>query len=184
MKKKNARFCAFPILLLMVVLCACGSLPEADRPAPIVTATASSTATPTPTASSVPVLCGEELALHAEFAVERFLSQTDALPSYSDTDSEWSNKVLFTAQRDLKNLRFLAVDAEFTEAWNIRILGEKELYVLDELHEGDMVLITMSLDGYLPARALSYEDGCGGTHYFTVSLSGEDNVPILTFAEG
>lgn len=179
MKKLKSILYILLILSLFTTLTAC-SLPfEAMTTEHPVTDTPTPTETPEPTESAAPQLCSKEPAFRAEFGVDRFLSQMSDLKSFTDSESEFAYKVLFTAQRDIKNLRYLEISAELTDEGKISVQDEKVLYTLDGMNAGESLVISMALEGYIPDRAISYVDDCGGTHYLYVTVSGEDNVPVL-----
>ena len=171
MKNSKAILFTAVLLILALMLSAC-SLPSGEKtPEPVPTEA------PLPAESRAPQLCNNEPALSVIFSNE--IKQMAGVESYTDSSGEYSNDVLFTAKRDIRDFRYYEISSELTESGDISINEEKQLYSREEMSEGDMLMISMEFEGYLPYRAISYVDDCGGTHYFYVTLSGEDNVPLL-----
>jgi len=172
MKNFKNIICIILSLALISALAACGT-PAQPEP------TTAPAVTDSPEPSTAPVLCDAEPAVAAEFAIDRFLQQIVNLESFTDAEGEYANKVLFTAIRDIKDFRYLEISADVNEDGSIKVNSEKELYKVDSMLDGQPLLITVQFNGTVPDRAISYVDDCGGTHYFYLALSGEDNVPLL-----
>lgn len=124
-------------------------------------------------------LCDDEPALAAEFGVERFVAQMSGDRIVTDAEDEYASKVVFTAKRDIRDFRYFEISAEFSDNGEMRVSGGEILHARDEMNGGDVLVISMDLEGCVPSRAISYVDDCGGTHCFCVAVSGEDNVPVL-----
>lgn len=202
MKTTRIFICTVLILALTLMMCACGKqhTPEPteakapaseEAPAPEAIESAAEEAPapeanepaaeeiPAPVESEQPQPCDGEQALCVEFVDDSMIAQLGDKYSCIDATGEYVNNVLFTAQKDIQDLRYLKVSAELSESGEISITEGSVLYTLDKVTEGEAFMITMSLEGYIPDRAISYTDGCGETHYCYAALSGEDNVPLL-----
>ena len=118
--------------------------------------------------------------VYAEFAIERFLAQRPDHLFFSDASgSEYASKVVLTFDTTVTNFRFLRLEGEFSSAGEFICSGMDALYTRDEITENDLMVVETVLEGLLPNRGISFVDAGGNTQYYYLTVSGEDNVPLL-----
>ena len=157
------RYTAVIGIALALTLSACTVSPAAPQP------------TPTPAATQPAVPETDEAPLSAEFIAERFLSQLGEHESFDDAGgSEYAENVLFTAKRELSRFCYLSLDGS----------EGTELFAVDGLPEGGLVLISTVFEGVFPDRAVAVTDVDGVTGVFALSESGEDHLPLLVPLDG
>lgn len=168
-----------PALALALSACAKPTVPaEPDKTAEIPEVPAViEPVEPESQTAETPALCDRKPAFTVEFAADDRI--TEDVKVLTDSDSEFVNNILFTAKRDVTDVRYLEVSAELTEAGEVRVTEGETLYTFDGLKTGEQFLIPMALEGYLPNRLITYSDACGGTHRYYVMLSGKDNRPLF-----
>lgn len=123
--------------------------------------------------------CDRECAFAAEFAIERFIDQVPDLTRIEDNTGEYASKVFLTALRRVTDVSYIGVDVEVAETGLTRI-GEWEIYHVGDMADTATLLVSMEFHEYIPDRAIVYRDECGELHYYYITLSGEDNLPILS----
>lgn len=116
----------------------------------------------------------------SEFVIERFLAQRPDHKFFSDAaGSPYASKILLTFSTDITNFRFLKLDGNVTEDGTFYCDNYTEEYTLDQLTTNDLMVVETVLEGALPTRGFSFTDASGNTRYFYLTLSGEDNVPLV-----
>lgn len=99
---------------------------------------------------------------------------------YIVDDSEYSTKILFTAEGEVTDFRLLSLLVTDVDDNGRMTFDTDTLYELDTLEENKPLEVTLSFYGDTPAYGISYKDAGGNTKNFTVTLSGEDGSVILT----
>ena len=118
--------------------------------------------------------------VYAEFAIERFLAQRPDHLFFSDASGkEDASKVVLSFDTPITNFRFLQLEGSFDQTGEFLCTNMQELYSRDEITENDLMVVETVLEGLLPNRGISFVDAGGNTRYYYLTLSGEDNVPLL-----
>ena len=116
----------------------------------------------------------------AEFAIERFLAQRPDHLFFSDSQgSEYASKVVLSFDTPVTNFRFLQLEGNFNQAGEFVCTNLQQLYSRDEMTENDLMVVETVLEGLIPTRGISFVDAGGNTQYYYLTISGEDNVPLL-----
>lgn len=122
--------------------------------------------------------------VYAEFAIERFLAQRPDHLFFSDgTEHECASKVVLSFDTKITNFRFLQLTGEFDQLGAFVCTDMQVLYSRDEITENDLMVVQTTLDGLIPTRGISFVDAGGNTRYYYLTISGEDNVPLLVPVE-
>ena len=118
--------------------------------------------------------------VYAEFAIERFLAQRPDHLFFSDASgNEYASKVVLTFDTTITNFRFLQLEGNMSQTGEFLCTNMQELYSRDEITENDLMVVETVLEGLIPDRGISFVDAGGNTRYYYLTLSGEDNVPLL-----
>ena len=116
----------------------------------------------------------------AEFVIERFLAQRPDHLFFSDSQgSEYASKVVLSFDTPVTNFRFLQLEGNINQAWEFVCTKQQPLYSRDEISENDLMVVETVLEGLIPTRGISFVDAGGNTRYYYLTVSGEDNVPLL-----
>lgn len=119
--------------------------------------------------------------VYGEFAIERFLAQRPDHLFFSEAGGrENACKVVLTFDTHITNFRFLALEGQIDSTGAFVCSGMEQLYSRDEITENDLMVVETVLEGHVPNRGISFVDAGGNTRYYTITISGEDNVPLLT----
>lgn len=163
MKSTLKMIAAASVLLL---LCGCG---KADKP--------SVEETTLPVFQSV---TESEPVLHAEFAIQRFLEQRPDRKQFSDAaDGADVPKTVLTVSEKVTDFRVLSLTGEFETDGAFRCTEAQVLYSLPELTPDDLFVLETDLGELLPIRGIRYTDAAGNPHSFYLTVSGEDNIPLI-----
>lgn len=119
--------------------------------------------------------------VYAEFAVDRLLAQRPDHFFFSDAaGNENASKVVLSFDTTITNFRFLQLEGNFDQAGEFLCTNMQELYSRDEITENDLMVVETVLEGLVPNRGIRFVDAGGNTRYYYLTVSGEDNVPLLT----
>ena len=77
------------------------------------------------------------------------------------------------------NFRFLQLEGNINQAGEFVCTNLQQLYSRDEMAENDLMVVETVLEGLIPTRGISFVDAGGNTRYYYLTISGEDNVPLL-----
>ena len=99
---------------------------------------------------------------------------------YIVDDSEYSTKILFTAEGEVTDFRLLSLFVNDVDDNGKMTFDTESLYELPTLEEDKPLEVTLTFYGDLPSYGISYKDASGTTKNFTLTLSGEDGSVILT----
>ena len=99
---------------------------------------------------------------------------------YIVDDSEYSTKILFTAEGEVTDFRLLSLFVNDVDDNGKMTFDTESLYELPTLEEDKPLEVTLTFYGDLPSYGISYKDAGGNTKNFTVTLSGEDGSVTLT----
>lgn len=118
--------------------------------------------------------------VYAEFAIERLLAQRPDHLFFSEAEgNENASKVVLSFDTGITNFRFLQLEGDFGLAGEFLCTDMQVLYSRDEISENDLMVVETVLEGLVPNRGISFVDAGGNTRYYYLTLSGEDNVPLL-----
>ena len=118
--------------------------------------------------------------VYAEFAVDRLLAQRPDHFFFSDAaGNENASKVVLSFDTTITNFRFLQLEGNIDETGEFLCTNMQELYSRDEITENDLMVVETVLEGLVPSRGISFVDAGGNTRYYYLTVSGEDNVPLL-----
>ena len=99
---------------------------------------------------------------------------------YSDAaGNEYASKVVLSFDTTITNFRFLQLEGNFDQAGEFLCTDMQVLYSRDEITENDLMVVETVLEGLVPSRGISFVDAGGNTRYYYLTVSGEDNVPLL-----
>lgn len=131
-----------------------------------------------PTMETAPLV--NQTHVSAEFVIERFLAQRPDHKFFSDAaGNAYASKILLTFSTDITDFRFLKLESNVTEDGMFYCDNYTGEYDLDVLTANDLMVVETVLEGTLPTRGFSFTDASGNTRYFYLTLSGEDNVPLV-----
>ena len=118
--------------------------------------------------------------VYAEFAIERLLAQRPDALFFSDAEgNEYASKVVLSFDSKITNFHFLQLTGDFDQLGEF-ICGDMQvLYSQDEITENDLMVVQTVLEGLIPTRGISFVDAGGNTRYYYLTISEEDNVPLL-----
>lgn len=132
------------------------------------------------TDGSVWNLMPESQAVSVEFAIERLLNQRSDYAFYDDAPgSEYAGKVVITALEPITNFSYLKLGGEYDDNGQFTCTEFETLFSLDGMTENDLTVINMVFTGLLPDRGIAFTDAFGNNRLYWLTLSGEDNVPLL-----
>ena len=118
--------------------------------------------------------------VYAEFAVDRLLAQRPDHFFFSDASgNENASKVVLSFDTTITNFRFLQLEGNIDETGEFLCTNMQELYSRDEITENDLMVVETVLEGLVPNRGIRFVDAGGNTRYYYLTVSGEDNVPLL-----
>ena len=118
--------------------------------------------------------------VYAEFAVDRLLAQRPDHFFFSDAaGNENASKVVLSFDTTITNFRFLQLEGNIDETGEFLCTNMQELYSRDEITENDLMVVETVLEGLVPNRGIRFVDAGGNTRYYYLTVSGEDNVPLL-----
>ena len=119
--------------------------------------------------------------VYAEFAVERLLAQRSDYLFFSDAaGSSYANKIVLTFDTPITNFRFLKLEGTVNESGEYTCTDMQELYRYEDvIRDGDLMVIETELGEVLPTKGIAFSDASGNTQYYYITVSGEDNVPLL-----
>jgi len=101
--------------------------------------------------------------------------------AYTDGSSDYLVKVVFTANTDIREFRYLELGfKESQQNAEIQFKADNVLYEMDTLTPDKPFVVSMLFDGVLPDRGIAYLDEAGTERFFTVSMSGKDESLLLT----
>lgn len=101
--------------------------------------------------------------------------------AYTDGSSDYLVKVVFTANTDIREFRYLELGfKESQQNAEIQFKADNVLYEMDTLTPDKPLVVSMLFDGVLPNRGIAYLDEAGTERFFTVSMSGKDESLLLT----
>lgn len=100
--------------------------------------------------------------------------------TYTVDDSEYSTKILFTAEGEVTDFRLLSLFVNNVDDNGNMTFDTESLYELPTLEEDKPLEVTLTFYGDLPSYGISYKDASGTTKNFTLTLSGEDGSVILS----
>lgn len=101
--------------------------------------------------------------------------------AYTDGNSDYQVKVVFTANTDIREFKYLELGLSDQEQSNdISLKAEKILFEMGTLTPGKPLVVSMLFDGALPNRGIAYLDETGTERFFTVTMSGKDESLLLT----
>lgn len=118
--------------------------------------------------------------VYAEFAIERLLAQRPDALFFSDAEgNEYASKVVLSFDTQITNFHFLQLEGDFDQLGEFICTNMQQLYSRDEITENDLMVVQTVLEGLIPTRGISFVDAGGNTRYYYLTISGEDNVPLL-----
>ena len=118
--------------------------------------------------------------VYAEFAIERLLAQRPDALFFSDAEgNEYASKVVLSFDTQITNFHFLQLEGDFDQLGEFICTNIQQLYSRDEITENDLMVVQTVLEGLIPTRGISFVDAGGNTRYYYLTISGEDNVPLL-----
>lgn len=129
----------------------------------------------------VSVCAGEEKTyIHTEFVIERFLAQVPEYEYYAeDPQSTCARRVMFFAEEELTDLRYLRVEPRVDEEGEVVFVEKECLLALPVFSPDKPLLIEMEFAGDLPARAFRFTAPDGSKQSLCLALSGECDMPVL-----
>lgn len=131
----------------------------------------------TKAATQAPASSTTTAAAEATLAADYAVGNT---PDYDDAvGSEYSSVVSFSVDSTVRDFCYLQITPDVDESGNLRISDSQTLYSRDTLTSNKPVYIRLEFQGTLPGRAVSYVDGCGETHIFALTMSGENGEVLL-----
>lgn len=110
----------------------------------------------------------------------------DEIENYNEYDEftadtyEYQSKVLFTADRSVKNFNVLALTMEDVDDDGNVTFSEKSIHTLATLKPERPLMVRMTFEGTIPNYGISYTDTDGSTKRFAVQISGKDGSIILS----
>lgn len=93
---------------------------------------------------------------------------------FTADDSPDSTKVLFMAEGNVRDFKFLSLYCEDVLEDGTPVFTTEELYQTDRLDPERPLLVEMTFWGTIPSYGISYMDQNGETRNFTVEMSGMD----------
>ncbi len=119
--------------------------------------------------------------VHAEFAIERLLAQRPDRIFFTEAEgSETASKIVFTFDNAVVDFKFLALEGTVDDTGKFICSGTQELYTCDLITTNDLMVVETQLEGLIPTRGICFTDAdTGVTASYYLTVSGEDNVPLL-----
>lgn len=104
-------------------------------------------------------------------------------PSHEEAvidNSEYATGALLLSDYPVTDLKVLSLELKDVSQDGKITYSEREMYSLPVLFPSRPLLMTVTFEGSIPTRGISYVDADGTTRRFTLSLSGEDGTFLLT----
>ena len=162
------------VILILTVFCSC----KKTEPSETETTTVQAETTEDTADETTTQKIKKESEVSADYSAN-VNGYTDFI-KYIVDDSEYSTKILFTAEGEVTDFRLLSLFVNDVDDNGKMTFDTESLYELPTLEEDKPLEVTLTFYGDTPAYGISYKDGSGATKNFTVTLSGEDGSVILS----
>lgn len=178
------RFFILALALLCLTLCACSkadiettakdtSASQADTTATTKATTAATEATTATTKATEAEPAEEKEPITASFYDESLLKGKTYTEHIID-DSEFTEKIIFTAPDAISDIVFSIVD------YSGDTVTEEELYTLDSLNANTPLVMGVVFYGDMTTYTIAFRDSAGSAYHKAISISGKDGSLLLT----
>lgn len=164
------------VILILTVFCSCKKTEPSETE---TTTVPSQTETTEDTADeSTTQKIKKESKVTADYSAN--VNEYTEFITYTVDDSEYSTKILFTAEGVVTDFRLLSLFVNDFDDNGRMTFDTESLYELPTLEEDKPLEVTLTFYGDLPSYGISYKDASGATKNFMLTLSGEDGSVILS----
>lgn len=164
------------VILILTVFCSCNKTEPSETETTTVPSQAETTENTADETSTQKIK--KESKVTADYSAN--VNEYTEFITYTVDDSEYSTKILFTAEGEVTDFRLLSLLVNDVDDNGRMTFDTESLYELPALEENKPLEVTLTFYGDTPAYGISYKDASGTTKNFTVTLSGEDGSLVLT----